>query len=135
MVTGIIITHGNLAESLVATVEKIIGPVQSLIPLSNEGFSLKDLTNHLNPLIHDHLQDDGICLMVELRGGSCWMAAKQVIRNLKNIFIISGVNIPMLLTFITMRDSLLLTDLINKMQESGVRGIIVENFLEEKSTL
>ena len=133
MITGIIITHGNLAEAIVSTVEKIVGPVPSLIALSNEGLSLKDLTARVHEAIQNHVDEDGICIMVELRGGSCWMAAKQVSQNHAKIFIISGINIPMVLTFITMRDSVPLQELVNKIRESGVQNIIIENFLEAKS--
>ena len=142
MVKGIIVTHGRLGTALVETVEKIVGPVKSLVQVSNEGHSLESLTEFIVSLLKENADSQGIILMVEFKGGSCWMAAKKASAryfagdsdspHIENLTLVTGVNMPMLLTFVTRRDTLSEQELLDTMKTEGIQGIGVERLSGEK---
>jgi len=140
VIAGIVIAHGNFAEALVSAAEKILGPSESLIPVSNEGYSLKDLTIKIESLILDNAKSDGICIMSEFKGGSCFIAAKKACMQAKksidlsfasNIFLLTGLNMPMLITFISGRNSLSPPELAHAMKNEGIQGITIEELSKE----
>jgi mannose PTS system EIIA component len=119
MVRAILLTHGTLGASLMASVESVLGPQEEVIVLSNSGKSLEQITNSLKPVT------DGVhCLVfVDFCGGSPFMACKMLALSPDTISLISGVNLPMLLSFFTKRNKLKFSELTQTVYEDGHRGI------------
>ena len=125
-----------MCDAFVYSLEKIIGPVEGLEPVSNEKFSLKDLTAHLKGIMEKYSGSDGIIFLVEFKGGSGFMAAKKAAMEFvrehqgsaiaDNIGIVTGVNMPMLVTFATARDSAGVEDLMNSIKAEGINGVTIE---------
>ena len=139
MLTGIVVSHGTLCDAFVESIQKIVGPVDCLEAISNEGFSLRDLTAHLKTVMEKYCAAEGFIFMVEFKGGSGFMAAKKAAHEFMRepppgskigfVGIITGVNMPMLITFVTKRDSLEPADLLNLLKEEGIRGITVDQII------
>ena len=66
---------------------------------------------------------DGTVIFVDLARGSCWVAVEKMRRERKNVYLISGVNLPMLLRFFYKRDTLDLPILFQNVREGGLDGI------------
>ena len=127
MVGGILFTHGNIGQELLRTVEGIIGRQEGVVALSNEGCSGTGMEDVLADSLSKEIFRDGAVIFVDLARGSCWVAVERMRRKKKNVHVISGVNLPMLLRFFYKRDSLELPALIENLREGGTAGIEVGN--------
>jgi mannose/fructose-specific phosphotransferase system component IIA len=124
-VRGIIIAHADLAQGFVATVEAIIGPQEDLVALSNTNYSREDLDR----LIKRYL-DDGMptVIFTDFAAGSTYAVARLAISaycqpGQATCEAISGVNLPMLLSFVTKRENLSFPALVETLRQDGHRGI------------
>ncbi|MCK6621868.1 MAG: hypothetical protein HUU32_20855 [Calditrichaceae bacterium] len=125
MVAGIVICHSLLAFELVNAAQKILGRTEFLYPFSNDnmapGMILQNLTDTLK-----RNESRQIIAMVDLRGGSCWAAAKMLTREFPETRVLSGVNIPMLISFLTKRDKFPFEELPKILESDALRGITAE---------
>jgi mannose PTS system EIIA component len=118
-VRGVVVAHGSMAWGLVEAVRAIadIEP-DVLIPISNAGLSPVSLAEQVR----------GACRMMpvivftDLPSGSCGFAARLLTRELGSMAVVCGVNLPMLLDFITHRD-LPLGELVQRLVDKGRASI------------
>ncbi|RMF57018.1 MAG: hypothetical protein D6748_12160 [Calditrichaeota bacterium] len=125
MVSGLVICHGNLAFEFVNAVKGILGHAEALYPFTNENLSPETLYQHLLEFIRSHQMED-IIVMADLRGGSCWAVGKMLSREFPRIKVISGVNLPMLVSFLTKRDSVKIEELPAVLEQDSLRGIVLD---------
>lgn len=125
MISGIIICHGRLAFELVNSVGKILGQADQIFPFSNDDLTPQDLYT----LVKERIAEEGIEQMyafVDLRGGSCWRVAKMLARDYPELKIASGVNIPMLISFLSKRQQMDGEELQKTLDTDAHRSIIFE---------
>ena len=122
MYKGIIITHGTMATCLVRTLNKISGKEAPLEAVSNEG---KTADQIVDELLIRYPADEDMPLFVfsEFKGGSTWFAANKLANLRKNVFVFTGVNLPMLISFETKQDELDPEQLAEAVFLDGNRGI------------
>ena len=118
-----IITHEQMATCLQRATEKILGKQNDLYPYTNIEDSLPVLAQKINQNIKD-LKPDKIVCFVDLAGGSCWNLANMLRKEHKNITIISGVNMPMMISYFTNLNEIPFEELIKKVLKDGNRGIL-----------
>ncbi|WMC20237.1 MAG: PTS mannose transporter subunit IIAB [Enterobacteriaceae bacterium PSpyr] len=126
MKTLIIITmHGQASKNLLLTTEMLIGKQKDVIFIDFlSGDSTDDLFNKYNQEINYLNINDNIIFLVDIWGGSPFNTACRISKQKKNVEIISGVNIPMLIElFMSRDDNLTFKELISKIYESGRNGI------------
>ncbi|NOZ61937.1 MAG: PTS sugar transporter subunit IIA [Calditrichaeota bacterium] len=123
MIGGIIVTHGPMAQPLIAAAETILGKADNIRALSTTPFSLKEIVSEVEKIIEKEAWDDGVLVMASLRGGSCWNAAVLIANKKSNVQVVSGVNLPMVISFLSKRNSLSLSELAETVYHDGVRGI------------
>lgn len=112
---GIMLAHGAMAEGIVDAVRCITGAAPDvLVPVSNRGLSPAALAD----AIRAHIGPGPTLLFTDLQSGSCGFAARILARDLPEVTIISGVNLPMLLDFVTQRE-LPIEDLVPRLLEKG----------------
>jgi mannose PTS system EIIA component len=121
----IILTHGNLATSLKDTVEQMMGKQVGMMIISNQGKDPEGLLSRLEELVSKSKSKE-IFLFVDLYGGSCWQAAKKFSSKRGDVVLITGVNLPMLVQFLSKRERLDKFELLEKVVESGKGGIVTE---------
>lgn len=122
MVRGIIIGHGTFAEALIATAEKIVGKQTDITVVSNEGFSCEKLSQHISQLLGEKEIDTVVFL--DLPGGSCTISCYTTMRDHRDLNVISGVNLPMLLEFFMLREKYTARELIPILIKKGKDNII-----------
>ena len=118
----IIITHERMALCLKRATEKILGKQKNFFPYSTLKYSLPVLAQKINLKIK-RLNPDHIVCFVDLMGGSCWNLAHMFKQEHKNVTVISGVNLPMLISYFTNANKMSFQDFIKKVADDGSRGI------------
>lgn len=96
---GIIVTgHGNFASGLTSSLELIAGAQEKYeIVDFPQGDGVEELTQKLNAAM-DSLQDtDGILVLSDLAGGSPFKTAVMCSLERKNVEVIAGTNLPLLI--------------------------------------
>ena len=122
MIRGFIIGHCDIGKAVVGALDSITGKVEGIHFFSNDGLSTKDLAEIIRDTAKE--SDERVVIFVDVYGGSCWRAAKQA--RLPNSFIITGLNLPMLLSFINKRDDYPFEDLPAILEHDAKRGIVLE---------
>lgn len=125
MISGLVVTHGALGEELVRVVTLVLGPVENLGALSNRGLGARDLTEAIRGWIAAEPERGagGILLFIDDFGGSCANAAQLAVQTGPPAGILTGVNLAMVLDFLTWRDSLTVAELSRRLVEKGRQAI------------
>ncbi|HUG02552.1 MAG TPA: hypothetical protein VML95_11855 [Longimicrobiales bacterium] len=119
LVRGVVVGHGGLAEGLVDAARQITGvDGEAISALSNRGLGPEDLRRR----IEDALGSGPALVFVDLRMGSCGMAARRIARERPDTAVLFGVNLPQLLDFVTHRD-LPLGEIVERALERGRSAI------------
>jgi PTS system mannose-specific IIA component len=123
---GIVICHKTLAMELVNTAHSILGYTDDLISFTNEKLTTEEAVKQ----VFEHLKKvnypEAVILMTDMRGGNCWTIAQMVARDHENFFVLSGVNLPMILSFLTKKEQMSTRKLAETMDEDAHRGIVLE---------
>ena len=117
-----LISHENLATALLRTVEKIIGPQENVFAYSNSKDSLPLLTEKIIAQMRE-ITALHVVFFIDMMGGSCWALANMIRKTYPTVTIISGMNLPMLLSLFTSMSELSFSELVQKVRDNGIRGI------------
>ncbi|MDP2983126.1 MAG: hypothetical protein Q8O92_07345 [Candidatus Latescibacter sp.] len=123
MIYGVVIAHKRVGDALLHALEGIYGVFENLKGLSNEGCSTKELADKIREEC-SFLPNPEVCIFVDVYGGSCWRAAK--LAKLPACHILSGFNLPMLLSFLHKRAVIPFDEIPAILETDGKRGIIAE---------
>jgi PTS system mannose-specific IIA component len=119
-VFGVLVTHHNIGLELLKAAESIAGPQEDLVVLSNYQTGFDSLCQQIREKIPEG--KDAI-IMVDYFGGSAHLAAKETCKNDMRWVLVSGVNLPMVLSFVTKRHQLSFSQLVEIIRTDAVRGI------------
>jgi mannose PTS system EIIA component len=118
-VRGVVVAHGSMASGLVEAVQAIAGmEPDTLIPISNAGLSPAALADR----VRGSCRSMPVIIFTDLPSGSCGFTARLLTRELGGMAVVCGVNLPMLLDFITHRD-LPLDELVQRIVDKGRASI------------
>ncbi len=123
MTKGIIICHGKLAFELIQAAERILGNVDHVLTFSNDQMSPQALYAEVSGTIR---KDEELLILVDLRGGNCWRIGKMIEQEFPRAKVVSGVNLPMVISFVTKRESLAFEELVATVEKDGHRGIALD---------
>jgi mannose/fructose/sorbose-specific phosphotransferase system IIA component len=122
MILALLVTHGNLANGLKDAVEQMLGQQEGFLTLSNSGLAGKDLIEKINQILEEQKHPSTV-LFTDIYGGSCWRSSRFVASQNPKVALVTGVNLPMLLTFFTNRNKLDFDQLLAKVVQMGEEGI------------
>jgi len=133
MIRALVMTHGGIGVHLVEVVEMIMGPIEGLSALSNVNKSAVDLQDDVKAWLSEATdrgevnREDGAgeIILIDDYGGSCASAAVIACGETKNRTIIAGVNLAMLLGYVTWRDSEDHEELAAKVIRKGREAITI----------
>jgi len=117
---GVVVTHGRIAEALVEAAEGISGVKDVLVPVSNDGCDRDNLEDRIAAAIDGRPS----VVFVDLPSGSCLVAALHRFRGQRDVKVVTGVNLAMLLDFLFHRE-LPLTDAAEHVASRGSGAIRV----------
>jgi mannose/fructose-specific phosphotransferase system component IIA len=122
MITGIIVTHGLLAEELLQTAKRIFGEFSDCHAVTNISKSPQALSDELASII-SACGEEPCIVFVDFFGGSCSYACMKLLGSFTNIRVISGVNLPMVLAFLNKRGDMPFDLLYQEILEKGRASI------------
>jgi N-acetylgalactosamine PTS system EIIA component len=101
-VRAIVAGHGDFAAGMVSAVEQITGRGAALHAVSARDMSAAQLES----AILTEIDSTGATVVfTDLQAGSCTMATRRVARERPNVFLVAGVNLPMLIDFVFAENS------------------------------
>lgn len=93
---AIVAGHGDFAAGLVSAVEQITGRGALFIPVAVHGLCTADIEE----LLRRRMLDAGVhVIFTDLQAGSCTMAARRLLRGMRDAVLVAGANLPTLLDF------------------------------------
>ena len=127
MIGMVLVTHGRLANELVAALEHVVGP-QANVAAVCIGPDDDMEQRRLDILESVAKVDDGsgVVLLTDMFGGTPSNLAISVMQN-RDVEVIAGVNLPMLVKLGRVRGDMAIRDAVNLAQEAGRKYITVAN--------
>ena len=130
MVKIILVTHGALASQMLDTAAQIIGKqpgdgfatfaVTTAASVEKEAAKLKEMLVSC---------EEGAVILTDIFGGSATNISLTASKDLANCFVITGLNLSMLLTAINNRKKSTAKELAEKIEADGKRAVINANEL------
>ena len=135
MVGVLIISHGGFAEALISSLQFLVGEQPKI-----RGVSIwpKDREREVKDRIREEIvkinDGDGVVILTDVLGGSATNLSLSFLENEK-VELVTGVNMPMLLTLSSYRKGRSLREIGKLVKKSGRRSIILaKQLLESKRT-
>lgn len=125
MVKIILVTHGNLGSQLLETAAQIIGKP------TDEGFatfcvtassSVEEESASLKKALGEC--EEGAVILTDIFGGSATNISLTASKDFSNCYVITGLNLSMLLTAMNSRKKLTVKELAEKIEADGKRAVI-----------
>jgi len=125
MVGILIVSHGKLSEALIASVEFLMGNLQrirgvSIWPKDKE----KEVRDRIQKEIEEVDDGDGVVILTDTLGGTTTNVSLPFLGGEK-VEVVTGVNLPMLLTLSSYRKGRSLREIGRLVKKSGRRSIIL----------
>jgi PTS system mannose-specific IIA component len=121
-VHGIIVGHGDLPRALLDAATSIVGSAEGVTVVSNQEFSAAELVARMIQAVDERPGENAI-VFVDMFGSSCSTASARVRRDRAGVAVICGVNLPMLIRFLTYRSKLGFDELVQLVQETGQSAV------------
>jgi PTS system mannose-specific IIA component len=123
MVGILIVSHGRLAEAFISSVQLLVGNLHkirgiSIWPKDKE----KDVGDRIRKGIKEVDDGDGVVILTDVLGGAPTYLSLSIIER-ERVEVVTGVNMPMLLTLSSYRGSRSLEEIGKLVKKSGRRSI------------
>ncbi|MCJ7642969.1 MAG: PTS sugar transporter subunit IIA [Candidatus Aminicenantes bacterium] len=123
MIGGIIVSHGNLAEELLNALTIILGEAPNIESISIGWYDdVEDSKKKINLSLKRVDQKNGIIIFTDMFGGTPSNLSFGFLKD-NQVEIITGVNLPMLIKFVSLQRSNDLKDVARKVVEQGKKNI------------
>ena len=129
MIGMVLVTHGRLAEELIAALEHVVGPQENVTAICiGPDDDMEQRRSEILDSTSKADQGDGVVLLTDMFGGTPSNLAISIMDK-ANVEIIAGVNLPMLIKLASVRDKEDLADAVNSAQDAGRKYINVASKL------
>lgn len=123
MVGIVVVAHGRLAQALSETAEMIVGQVEGFRACSFcQGSDVDNLRKMLRASIKDVNQGSGVIILTDMFGGTPSNISLSFLEEGK-VEVITGVNLPMVITALTKRQGKNIKELAQILKEGGSSNI------------
>jgi len=133
MIGMVLVTHGRLAEELIAALEHVVGaqPGTVAVCIGPDDDMEQRRADILNSVAEVD-QGQGVVLLTDMFGGTPSNLAISIMGKAK-VEVIAGVNLPMLIKLASVRADLPLAEAVAAAQEAGRKYInVASKLLSEK---
>ena len=118
---ALIVTHGRLGEELLASAREVHTVDAPIECLSNRGCDLAELVKRIGEWLARN--DEPALVLVDVGGGSCGVAASKAAAERPRTWILGGLNLPMILTYLANNDTLNPQELVAKMLDRALNSV------------
>ena len=124
MIGAIVVTHDKLASGLIDAAEAIVGKIENVSSVSiNKGDSTDEIRERLHSAIEETRQGNGVIIFTDMFGGTPTNIALSFLSE-GSVEVLTGVNLPILLKFLSNRDESSIADLVRELRECGRDSIV-----------
>lgn len=125
MIGLLIVTHGRLGEFLLDTAEMLVSDTSLVRTVSFlPGQGVEDLEQAVSDTLSEMNSVDGILCLADLPGGSPARVLGSLLLQDTRLELLTGVNLPMLVEVLMMRNNMTLRELTVHAAASGCQGIV-----------
>lgn len=123
MIGGIIVSHGKLAEELLNALTIILGEAVNIEAISIGWYDdVEESKKKINRSLKRVDQKNGVIIFTDMFGGTPSNLSFSFSKE-NHVDIITGVNLPMLIKFVSLQRSNNLNEVANKVVEQGKKNI------------
>jgi PTS system mannose-specific IIA component len=120
----VIVSHGNMAEGMIDAARMIVGEMERVVSVSlKEMDAVEDLMGRIEAALVKVDKGDGALVLVDAFGASPFNASARLAMNHKNVEVITGMNLPMLLELAVQREGQDLAAVTQIAIEAGTTSI------------
>ena len=124
MVGVILVTHGQFGQHLLEAAQTILGPQEQCAHIAVEGaVDMATLLTDLKNAVKRMETGEGVIILTDMFGGTPSNIGLSLLQPGK-VDVLTGVNLPMLLRILGMRDQEL-TQLAQNAKNAGIQGIVL----------
>lgn len=124
MISAIIVTHSTLASGLIDAAEIIVGKIENVSSVSiNKGDSTDEIRERIHSAIEETDHGSGVIIFTDMFGGTPTNIALSFLSE-GSVEVLTGVNLPILLKFLSNRDERSIVDLVRDLRECGRESIV-----------
>ena len=134
LIGGLIVTHGQLGQELVAAAEMIVGEISHIASVSigwhdDVNQSRKDIEEALNSVD----SGKGVIILTDMFGGTPSNITMSLLKE-GEVEIVTGVNLPMIVRLASQTGQDSLSELASKVKEQGKSHISMASEFLERDT-
>lgn len=123
MIGGIIVSHGRLAEELLNALTIILGEAPNIEAISIGWYNdVDDSKKKVNQNLKKVDQKNGVIIFTDMFGGTPSNLSFSFLKD-NQVEIITGVNLPMLIKFVSLQRCNNLKEVARKVVEQGKKNI------------
>ena len=125
MVGVLIVSHGGLAEALISEVQSLVGKLQMVkgVPIWPKE-SEKEIRDRIREKMKEVDGGKGVVILTDILGGTPTNLSLSFLKD-KRVEVVTGVNVPMLLTLSSYQRGRSLEEICSLVKKSGRRSIIL----------
>ena len=133
MIGLVLVTHGRLADEFRAALEHVMGPQKQIEAITIGAEDDSDLCrSDIIEAVNRVDSGDGVAILTDMFGGTPSNLAISVM-NPGKIEVVAGVNVPMLIKLISVRNTMAILPAVMTAQEAGRKYINVASNLLKKA--
>lgn len=122
-VAGVVVTHGQLANELLAAAEMIVGAIKHITSVSIGWHDDVDAARHeVERAILRVSEDRGVLILTDMFGGTPTNIASMFLRE-GEVEVVTGVNLPMVIKLAAQAAEESLADVARRVRDQGRDGI------------
>jgi PTS system mannose-specific IIA component len=135
MVGILVVSHGRLAEALISSVQFLVGNLQkikgvSIWPRDEE----KEVQDKIKEKMAELDDGKGVVILTDILGGTSTNVSLSFLKD-EEVEVVTGVNMPMLLTLLSYRKGRSLREMGKLVKKSGRRSIILAKEVFERKKI
>jgi len=120
---GVVVSHGQLANELLSAAETVVGPVESIHAVSIGWHDDVEMAkDEIQRAIKQADQGRGVIVLTDMFGGTPTNISAMFLKE-GAVEIVTGVNLPMIIKFVTSDREGSLYDLAREIEEQGKQSI------------
>ncbi len=123
----VLVTHGRLAHEFLAALEHVVGPQEACRAISiGPDDDMEERRNDIVEAVKEVDNAKGVIILTDMFGGTPSNLAISIMQN-RNVEVVAGVNLPMLVKLARVRSDMDLREAVREAQEAGRKYINVAN--------
>jgi mannose PTS system EIIA component len=125
MVGIVVVSHGSFAKALISSAQGLIGRLKKIKGVTiRPRDTQKKVRDRIRREIAELDDGDGVLILTDVLGGTPTNIAMPLLER-ENVEVVTGVNVPMLMTVSSYRKGKSLSEIASLVKQSGRRSIVL----------